>query len=400
MNKPLRLDQVGEASPTPEELVARARALIPTLRERAKLGESGRQIPPETIADFKEAGLFRVLQPKRWGGYEMHPNVFFDIVMALGEGDMSSAWVYSVVAVHPWQIACYDERAQQEVWGEDDSTLASSTYMPGGKATPVEGGFRFSGRWGYSSGSAHCKWVLLGGMILNPDGQPTQGTFLLPRSDYEIVDAWDTPGLRGTGSDDIVVNDVFVPDYRVMSGMGGFLCEHPGHAVNDGALYRLPYGQVFCRAVSTPAIGALQGMIDQMQETAKTRANLFGMRTTQDPIATLAIAEAQNEVDQLKLILQRNFDVLWSYAERRELPPVELRSQYRFQASLPPERVSIAAARLFKAVGGAAVYNKNPYGRIMNDIMVGRQHIANQFEIYGRGWGSVLMGQENKDYFL
>lgn len=401
MSTNLKLEEVTP-TPTAEELVARARKLIPVLRERAAYGVQHCRLPDETINDLREAGLFRILQPKHWGGYEMHPNVFYDVVMALAEGDMSVAWVFSVVGVHPWQLAVMDDRAARDVWGEDNSVLIASTYMPVGRATRVEGGFRFSGRWGYSSGSAHCDWVFLGGMVYGPDGERTGegGSFMLPRADYEIVETWDTPGLRGTGSNDIVVNDVFVPEYRALMGPGTFLCKNPGMEINDGPLYRMPYGQIFPRAVSTAAIGALQGMIDLIRDASSTRANMMGTRLAQDPVATLALAEAQNEVDELKCILHRNFDTLWEYAERGEVPPIDLRSQYRFQASLPPERVSQAALRLFKAMGGAAAYNKNPYGRILADINTGRQHFANQFEMFGRNWGALMTGADNTDFFL
>ena len=139
------------ATVTPELLVQRARDLIPKLKERAAKTESARQLPAETIAEMKAAGLFDVLKPKMYGGYEMDPQVFYDVQMALAEGCMSTAWVYGVVGVHNWQIALFDPRAAQDVFGKDPSTLIASTYMPKGQVTPVEGGFKFSGRWGFSS---------------------------------------------------------------------------------------------------------------------------------------------------------------------------------------------------------------------------------------------------------
>ena len=402
MSQAAAISQGAKSVPSPEELIARARAMIPVLKERAPIGAADRRLPSETIAGLQEAGLFRVLQPKKWGGYEMSPKTFCDICIALAEGDMSVGWVYGVVGVHAWLMGAFDDRAAQEVWGDDDTTLISSSYMPGGKATPVKGGYLLSGRWGYSSGSQHCDWACLGGTVMGPNGpiREKSGTFLLPRHEYEIVDTWDTPGLRGTGSHDIVVENVFVPEYRTHTMMDGFNCTNPGMAVNDGPLYHIPFGQVFVRAVSTASIGALQGMIEQMKETARTRVSVFGIRPKQDPVASLAIAEAQNTVDELTLILHRNFDTLWAYGEARTPPPIELRSQYRFQASLPPERVTQAAARLFKAVGGAAAYNKTPYGRMLADINVGRQHAANQFENFGRNWGAILLGGENADMFM
>src|SRR5918996_3943858 len=146
---------VAEKIPTSEEIIARARAMIPTLRARAPQGERERSIPKETIAELQAAGLFKVLQPKRWGGYEMNIGTYFEVQMALGEGDMSVAWVYGVVGVHPWLVALLDERAEQEIWGQDNTTLICSSLMPVGVAKPVDGGFRVSGRWKYASGSDH-----------------------------------------------------------------------------------------------------------------------------------------------------------------------------------------------------------------------------------------------------
>lgn len=387
--------------PSSQELISRARAMIPTLRERAVLGDERRSLPAETIAEMEAAGLFRVLQPKRYGGYEMSPSVFYEIVMALAEGDMSAGWVYSVVAVHAWQMALFDDRAAQDVWGQDTNVRISSSYMPTGRARPVEGGFIFSGRWGYSSGCDHCNWVFLGGLVETPEGQPIDArTWLIPREDYEIVDTWHTAGLKGTGSKDIVIKDVFVPDYRTHKMIDGFTCNSPGNEWNTSPLYRLPFGQVFSRAVSTASIGALRGMVEAFMETARTRVNIVGTRTSDDSNAQLVIAEANNTIDELSLVLHRNFQALERYAANGETPPIEERVKYRFQASYPPERISLIASRLFKAAGGAAVYTRAPYGRFLADINVGRQHAANQFQMFGSNWAKVQLGQQNQDYFL
>ena len=154
--------------PTHEELVARARAMVPVLKERARKCVAERDVPAETIAEMQEAGFFRILQPKRWGGYEMNPNVFYDVQKTLAEGCMSTGWMYGVVGCHPYELALFHNEAQEEVWGEDTSTLASSSYQPVGKVTVVDGGFRLSGRWGFSTGSVHCKWVVLGALVLGP----------------------------------------------------------------------------------------------------------------------------------------------------------------------------------------------------------------------------------------
>ena len=258
---------------THEELIARAEALAPVLRERAEAANQMRRLPDETMADLKANGFFRVLQPKRFGGYELSPQTLFDLQITLGAACPSTAWVLGVVAVHSWQLALFDEQAQQEVWGEDTDVLISSSYMPVGKVKRVEGGFRFSGRWGFSSGSDHCDWAFLGGFVPVESGPPDMRTFLIPRADYTLEDTWHVSGLKATGSKDVVIDDVFVPEHRTHKLIDGFRCKNPGNAVNDAPLFRLPFGQVFVRSVSTTIIGIAQGMLDAYTDLMRGRVS-------------------------------------------------------------------------------------------------------------------------------
>lgn len=393
----------ADIPPTPVEIIARTRALIPTLAARAAQGERQRRLPRETIADMQAAGLFRVLQPKRWGGYEMDIHTYFDVQMALGEGDMSVAWVYGVVGVHPWAMAIFDERAAQDVWGKDTSTLMCSSLMPVGIATPVEGGYRLKGRWKYSSGSDHCAWALLGGSEPSAQGAPVdRRLFLLPRSDYEIVDTWHVSGLKSTGSQDIVVKDAFIPAYRTQKYSDNFRGFGAGLSVNTAPLYRLPFGQVFFRGVSTGAIGALQGMLNAYIAYGKVRIErLSGQSSSEDPLIQITCAEVACGIDEMKTILHRNFSVLEGYAERGEMPPLPLRIEYKFHNGWVAERCSLLAAKLFKAVGGNGIYAEFPFGRFLADITAGRQHISNQYEANGKTFGSALFGVvETKDMVL
>lgn len=387
-------------TPTATEMIARARAMIPALRARAPQAERDRRLPDETVADMKRAGLFQVLQPKRWGGYEMDMSTYSEVQIALAEGCMSTAWVYGVVGVHPWMIALYADRVAEEVWGEDNNTLICSSLMPMGVATPVDGGFRFNGRWRYSSGCEHTSWSFLGGGV---EGNPADSRlFLVPRKDFEIVDTWNVTGLRATGSHDIVVKDAFVPEYRTQKYVDNFNGVGPGQAVNKAALYRLPFGQVFFRPISTSSIGALQAMFDAFIEYGKGRVNRnYGNRTSDDPMVQLLCAEVAAAIDEMKTILHRNFRNLETYASRGELPPLDLRIAYKFQSSIVSERASQLASRLFKAAGSAGIYTDQPFGRIYADITTGRQHLSNQFEITGRTYGATLFGIEgNKDFVL
>ncbi len=381
-------------------MIARARAMIPMLRERAPQGERERRLPKETIADMQAAGLFKVLQPRRWGGYELDILTYYEIQMALGEGDMSVAWVYGVVGVHPWFVALLDDRAAQDIWGRDDTTLICSSLMPAGVAKPVDGGFRISGRWKYASGCEHCEWTLLGGTV---EGKPDdRRIFVIPNSDYEIVDTWHVPGLKGTGSHDIVVADAFVPEYRTQKYADNFRGHGPGLALNTSPLYRLPFGQVFFRGVSTGAIGALQGMLDAYLDYGKKRiGRATGTPASEDAVVQLLCAETAVAIDEMKTILHRNFKALEAYAARGEMPPLKQRVEYKFHNAVVAERCSLLAARLFKAAGTAGIAADLPFGRIMSDITVGRQHISNQFEQAGKSYGAFLFGIENnKDFVL
>ena len=387
--------------PTPAELIAHARAMIPVLAARAAAAEAQRCVSAETVADMQAAGFFRVLQPKRWGGYEMDMATYFEIQLALAQGDMSVAWVYGVVGVHPWLMGLVDERAAQDVWGADDTMLVSSSLMPAGTLTRQDGGFRLSGRWKFSSGCQHCGWAFLGvNAARDPLDPPDRCVLLVPRSDYRIVDTWRVAGLKATGSHDLVVEDVFVPAHRLLPFVDAFRGAAPGLAVNTAPLYRLPFGQIFVRGVSTAALGALQGMLDAFLRYGAARVGRGG-RTAEDPVAQLTVAETAAAIDEMKTILMRDFATLADYAERDELPPVGLRMEYKLHSALVAERCSNLATRLFRATGGIGIYDDQPFGRFLADINASRQHISNQFEPIGRAYAAVLLGAEPaKDLML
>lgn len=394
MNDVLDRPKTAAKVPSAEDVLTRARALIPTLAARARDDERNRNICEETIADLKSAGLFKVLQPKRWGGYELDIHTYFDVQMALGQGDLSVAWVYGVVGVHPWAMGLMDDRAEQDVYGKDDCTLICSSLMPVGLAKPVDGGFRLAGDWKYASGGIHCDWAFLGGTV---EGDPNdRRIFLVPTSDYEIIDTWHVPGLKATGSNDVVVKDAFVPAHRTLKTADNFRCYGPGQAVNTSALYKIPFGQVFFRGVSTGAIGALQAMRDAYIEFGKGRTyRLTGTKASDDPMMHLLCAEATAAIDEMKTILHRDFKVMEGYAARGEVPPLQLRVEYKFHNGIVAERCSQLATRLFKAAGTAGIAAELPFGRIYNDISVARQHISNQYEQAGKSFGAMLFGLEN-----
>ncbi|TCJ37511.1 flavin-dependent monooxygenase [Parafrankia sp. BMG5.11] len=355
--------------------------MIPALKKRARQCIADRDVPAETISDMQAAGFFRILQPKRFGGYEMHPNVFFDVQKLLAEGCMSTGWMYGVLGCHPYELALFDDRAQQEVWGESQSTLVSSTYQPVGKVTRVDGGFRLSGHWGFSTGSVHCDWVLLGAVVPPANqGDPfDMRTFLLPRSDYTIDrDNWHVFGLKGTGSHDIIVDDVFVPEYRTHKASDGFLCQNPGQAENDSALYSLPWAQVFVRSVSTACLGGTRAAINAAMKIMESRISTnTGKASKADPILHAAIARAHSQLLEMELTLRTTFDDLMDTAERGETVPMEKRALFAYNSSTVARRCAALVDDMVQLLGGRAIYETSEIIQPWLDINAARAHVAN-----------------------
>jgi 3-hydroxy-9,10-secoandrosta-1,3,5(10)-triene-9,17-dione monooxygenase len=387
-------------APKPAEMIARARAMIPTLAARSAAQRQARRILPETIAEMQAAGFLRVLQPKRWGGYEMELGTFYDIQLALAEGDMSTGWTYGVLGAVSWVMGLIDDRAAQEVWGADTSVLICSSTMPAGAATAVDGGFRLGGRWRYASGCEYCGWAFLGGMVAMDNASPEWRFFLVPRRDYTTRDTWQVAGLQGTGSIDVILDDVFVPAYRTQRLEDSFLLKGAGQAQNSSPLYRLPFGQIFVRGVSTAGPGALQAMLTALFEHSRARITRAGGPSAQNPFVQLLCAETAVAIDEMRTTLHRNFRTLHDYAGRGETPPLALRLQYKFQSAAVIERCTLLAARIFKATGSGGLSDELPFGGILADLMAARQHVSNQYEYYGGNWGGVMLGAENKDFLV
>jgi len=391
--------------PTADELRALARAMLPTIRERAARAETDHKVPDETIAELKAAGFFKIVQPRRYGGYEMAPNVLFDIQMILAEACMSTGWVYGLLAVHSFQLALFDDRAQRDVWGADEGALVASTYQPVGKVTRVDGGFRLSGHWGFSSGVQHCDWIFLGSLAPpEAEGEPPEMmTFLLPKSDFRYVEgSWDVFGLKGTGSLDIIVEDAFIPEHRIHTLAEGFdIHSQRGLKTNTAPLFRMPWAQQFARIVSTACIGALQGALDAYLDIARSRVSTnTGKATKADPQAQHYAAHVRSEILAMQTVLHRNFDEMMEYLEAGEEIPIENRVRYRFEAGQVSRKCAVLVDGFLPLLGGRAIYNSSPVLRYWRDIMASRAHVANNPEPSGASLGAIYLGLPNPELFV
>jgi 3-hydroxy-9,10-secoandrosta-1,3,5(10)-triene-9,17-dione monooxygenase len=366
-----------------QEVIEAVRELLPVFRDRAQDTEDARAVPEDSIKALEGTGFFRLLQPASFGGFESDPIDFYTAVRLIASACGSTGWVASVLGVHPWHLGLFPAAAQQEVWGADPATRISSSYAPTGKAVMVEGGHQVSGRWSFSSGCDHASWVLLGQIVTDPDNRPTDfRTFLLPISDYTIDDVWDTVGLRGTGSNDIVVTDVFVPEHRSLSFIDVSKLVVPGQDLNPAPLYKLPYGSVFPYSITTPIIGmatgAYQAHVDYTRE--RVRVAYVGQKAAQDPFAQVRVAEAAAEIDDAWGALERNMTDLMECARAGRQIPTELRLRVR-RDQVRGTGLSIRAVdKLFENSGGRALKVGTPIQRFWRDAHAGRVHAINDPE--------------------
>ena len=352
---------------------------------------AAREMSKEVVDALKECGFFTMLLPKQWGGLERRPQEFFAEQVRIAEADMSTAWAGGIIAVHAFQLALMSEEAQREVYENDPNTLISSSYNPvGARAEMCEGGFMLHGRWGWSSGSGHCTWALLGGVI------PGDGyrTFLVPRSEYEIEDTWNVMGLQGTGSNDVVIPEpIFVPEHRTHKQMDGFNC------VNDqeNPMYDLSWAQTFVRVVNSAAIGALKKAVKVFVESKQGNSTTDMTKFAGDVETQERLAKVLNTIAELEAVMYHNFDKMEAANWK---PSLEERIMYRYQASLVIDKAIEAIDTLFDVAGGRSVFNGHPLQQLWHDIHIARCHVANNPTAFARNLGSVTLGMENQDVFI
>lgn len=385
--KPVEMDQTLDVS-----------SALDVISECAAEGRKNREIPRKAMEALRKTGYFRSFLPKQYGGLERPPQEFFKASIDIAERDMGTAWASGIIAVHAYQLSLMDPKAAQDVYAGGPDTFISSSYNPAGaKVETVDGGFKLSGRWGWSSGSGHCDWTLLGGLIFDQGKENIHyRTFLVKKPDYAIEDTWHAMGLQATGSNDIVIeNPVFVPEYRTHHQMDGFQCKH----FQDNPMYSIPWAQMFVRVVCTPSIGAAKHALKLFIENA-TASSTDPTRLAGDPDVTRRIAEASNLIDETEAIMYRNFDQMMERVNSGEEIPMLDRIKYRYQASLVIERMMEAVDLLFNVAGGRSVYNGSPIQDIWHDVHIGRAHVANSPVSFARNLGAVQLGADSTDVFV
>jgi len=387
------------------EVLERIEELGPYLTEQADATEAAGRLSDETARRLKESGVVRLFQPVEFGGYEAEPTVFFEAVMALARHCGASGWVSGIIGVHPWELGICDRGVQEEVWGSDPDTWMCSSYMPGGIARPVDSGYKFTGRWSFSSGCDVSDWIILGGIVVDGD-PPAPGAdmarlladpskylhFMLPKPDFTILEGtWDVVGLCGTGSKDIVVNGAFVPDYRTVPAMAVVDGTAPG-LEGRSPLYRMPWGGIFPTAITAAVIGIAEGALAAAIEFQKSRVSMAAGPIVSSPVTMTAIGDAASEIEacrtQLLSVVRQQFE----FVESGEPVPMELRARARRDQVASSWRATRAVDSLFDYAGGGALRRGTPLQRLWRDAHAGLHHIINVREKTLHSYAGVAMG--------
>ncbi|GAA0951254.1 hypothetical protein [Actinocorallia libanotica] len=382
-------------------MIEKARAAAPALAAADAPSAAQGRLTDEAVAALDATGVLRALQPARWGGGEAHLAEYAETVIEIGRASASAGWVASVVGVHPWQIALFPEETQAEIWGEDPARRLASSYTPTGRVEKAPGGYRVSGRWSFSSGSGICDGVILGGIAgrreVNGTEYPDFTSVILDRADYRIEDTWNVAGLRGTGSNDIVVDDVFVPEHRGQShvlythGLGTPL---PGQELNDGPLYRTPWAVTFNLIIAAGAVGACLGFYDRWVAETRTRRTNYGQLLREEHQVQNHLAEAAWQLDAAVLKVKRAADELMEHAGRHEIPTLEQRAFWRWDVARAANAATDAVQSLMRVSSGRSAFVDHPLQTRFQDAVAASSHAFLFDDPLAKAWAGRHLGAE------
>jgi 3-hydroxy-9,10-secoandrosta-1,3,5(10)-triene-9,17-dione monooxygenase len=381
--------------PDHAQLVARATSLVPTLRAREAEAEQLRRLPDANVAELRAAGLFKVLQPRRCGGFEMSLHTHIDTVAEIARGCGSTAWCMGVIHAHSWLVSSFPQEAQAESYGANPDAIVCAVIAPRGKARAVAGGYRLDGFWPFASGCQHADWLLLGTEIADEGGTVVDAAELLvPARDIVIRDDWNVVGLRGTGSCSIVANDVFVPKHRYLSLPGIIAGEAPGAAAHDTSLYKGAAVPVLVLAITPAALGMAEAALAAFKERLPGREIAYTEHEIQidSPTTHRQVADAATRIHVARLLLHRCADDIEAAAARGEMMEFTARARVRMDCAHAVRQCMEAAEILYLACGGSGIAETNPVQRTWRDLHAVNMHGALTLETNQVMYGRILLG--------
>ena len=383
MNAVEVVSKAAKSVTTVSDVRAIIEAAMPVLAEEAVACDALGKLTPKVYEILRESGIMRVFQPCEHGGLEGDPVEFSRLIMDLGATSPSAGWVCGVVGVHGFEFAQTDPRLQQEVWGDNVDTWIASPYAMMGRARRVEGGWQFTGRWPFSSGTDWCDWIVVGGLAEAADGSnPGQFTepchFILPRSDYVIHhDSWDTMGLRGTGSKDVEAVNAFVPDYRVVNVKKLNDREYHRQFRPDSPLYELPFELFFPAVISAATIGLADGVVRRFRVYSESRVTRDGVKAIDNPHQMAALGAAMADIAASRLHLLHDLQQAYDLAMSGGTVSRAMQHEIRRNQVRAVRRAADAAHDVFSNVGGNVSRNSNPIQRFYRDMTVAMCHACN-----------------------
>jgi alkylation response protein AidB-like acyl-CoA dehydrogenase len=389
----------GEWTAAEAALIEKARALVPVLRERAADAERGRRIPHATDQDFRSAGFYRALQPARYGGLEGRYGLHTMLAAETARGCASSGWAASITACHSWIFGMFPREAQDEFWTEAPDAAVASSFLPvQPKIVREPGGVRLSGRWRFSSNVDHCQGAILLAAVpaegpVPAENQPAKQHFVfLHRPQYAIEDVWNVVGLAATGSNDIIVKDIFVPEHRMLDIMLTRDGRAPGGEANKSHLYSLPLFATFAHSLVGVALGAAQGALEAIIDELAGKTSVANVKLADQPSIHLRLAEATGEILAARALLQVDRARINDMGMQRMLPDYETRVRYRLNVGYAAKLCVQAVERLLPIVGGRGLELGNPLQRAWRDVHAVAQHIALTWDVQALNYGAVRLG--------
>jgi 3-hydroxy-9,10-secoandrosta-1,3,5(10)-triene-9,17-dione monooxygenase len=380
-----------------DEALRRAREVVPILRERAPKAEDARMLVRETEQLLHETGLFRFHQPKAFGGMELDFVAIVDIPAELARGCPSTAWSVANVACHHWILGYYEPQAQREVWDSNpDALIASSIALAAGRARKAPGGFIVNGRWPFSSAVDNSDWNMLAVTVYDDDGKTAVDwrLCLVPKSDYAVVDTWHAMGMAATGSKDVAVTELFVPEHRALAlarCRGGL--DHPGAALNPGPLFRIPIVAASSHPLSPAAVGAAEGAYELFLASMAKRVGTYtGARVADFQAVQIKLARARCLIDSARGMLRESAIAFQAAAERNEVPDIETKLRFRAQSAFAVGQAREAVETLWSCYGAQGLYTRDPLQRHLRDVLAINQHFSFNFDIAGSAYGLHALG--------
>ncbi len=396
---------VSRVNLSAEKVPAAVRALLPDIRSRAAACERARSVPPETFAALRQAGLYKLVQPSAYGGYEQDFGVLVDLIVDMAGACASTAWVCGLLSAHQWMVGLFPAAAQNDAWGGNPDATFCGSYAPINEAVIESGGYRLNGRWGFASGCDNAEWAICAARLPATPQWPSQPAFLLvPASDYTIDDTWDVIGLAGTGSKTLVLNNVFVPEHRSVLFADAAAGRSPGSKLYANRTYAVP---VYCHispCLAATAVGAAAGAVEDFiaGTTGRlTRGSVTGgdNRMAQFPTIQIRVAEAAASVDAARMILLRDLEAIAREVRQNGAASVEQRVTNRRGQAFAVSLAVRSADMLNAATGGHGLALSNPIQRAWRDVNAVGRHVSLNWDSVAAMYGQMALGLEPRGQY-